>query len=119
MATFAPGEVIYEGPANTTIFGACPYYGHGFTVLPYATHRPGHFQLRIVTMSAGRALWNLRPIWHGRYTGPGLLDWHVRAVRLEYSEPMPYQYGGDAQGYRTELEVRTSPVEALNLLRFI
>ncbi len=116
---YGRGEVMYEGPTNISMFGTCPYYGHGFTVMPYAMRRPGFFQLRVVTMGIPRVLANLRPIWKGVYTGEGIHDWHAQHLRLEFSEPVPYQYGGDAQGYRQTIEVGTSAAEVVNLLRFI
>ena len=118
VKSFSRGDVLYEGPSNITLFGTCPYYGHGFTVLPYSMSRPGFFQLRVCTMSLLKAIVKLRRLWSGKYVGPDMIDWHVKHVKLEFSEPVPYQYGGDAQGYRSELEVKTSPVK-VNLLRFI
>ncbi len=118
VKAYGRGEVLYEGPTTTTIFGTCPFYGHGMTVLPHGLSRPGYFQLRMVGMGVTRAVANLPAIWKGTYHGAGLFDWHVKRVKLEFSRPMPYQYGGDAQGERTELEVGIAPI-AVDLLRFI
>ena len=119
VKAYGPGEVLYEGPSNVTMFGSLPYYGHGFTVLPYAMTRPGFFHLRVATMGLHKVLANLRSIWKGAYVGDGMLDWHAENVRLDFSEPVPYQYGGDAMGYRDSLEINTSAMECVNLLRFI
>jgi len=119
VKAYGRGEVLYEGPSNVTMFGGCPYYGHGFTVLPYAMTRPGFFNLRVCRMGLGSVLANLPKIWKGKYVGEGLIDWHANHVRIDFSEPVPYQYGGDAQGYRDSIEVRTTPLDTLNLLRFI
>ena len=118
IKTYGPGEVLYQGPMTTTIFGTLPYYGHGMTVLPYSMSRAGFFQLRVVTMSPLKALACLRSIWKGEYVGDDVLDWHAEHVRLDFNEPMPYQYGGDAQGLRDSLDVKISPL-TVNLLRFI
>jgi diacylglycerol kinase family enzyme len=118
VKAYGRGEVLYEGPSTTTMFGTLPTYGHGMTVLPYSMTRPGHFHLRTARMSAMKALANLPSIWKGKYVGDDMLDWHAKHVRLEFSKPVPYQYGGDAQGYRDSVEIEISPV-SVNLLRFI
>jgi diacylglycerol kinase family enzyme len=118
VKSYGPGEVLYEGPTNVTMFGSCPYYGHGLTVLPYSLTQPGFLHLRVVRMGMMKVLSNLRSIWKGTYVGDDSFDWHVKHVRLDFSEPVPYQYGGDAQGYRESLELKISPV-CVNLLRFI
>ncbi len=118
VKAYGPGDVLYEGPSNITLFGTLPYYGHGLTVLPYAMARPGYFQLRVCRMSLLKAVTRLRSIWKGSYVGPDMLDWHIRHAKIEFSHKVPYQFGGDAQGYRQSLEIKTSPV-GVNLLRFI
>jgi len=115
---YGPGEVLYEGPSNITMFGTLPYYGHGMTVLPYSMDRAGFFHLRIATMSLFKALTRLRSLWKGSYQGSDLFDWHATHLRLEFSEDVPYQFGGDGQGTRRVIEIKTSPVK-VDLLRFI
>lgn len=112
------GETLYEGPMTATIFGTCPYYGHGLTILPYAMMRPGYFQLRMLRMGMLKAVSRLPSLWKGTYQGRDVFDWHVRNVRLEFNRPVPYQFGGDAKGERTVLDLETAPLK-LSLLRFI
>ena len=80
--------------------------------------RPGYFQLRTATMGVLKVLGHLPSIWKGTYVGDDMLDWHCKHIRLEFSKPVPYQYGGDAQGWRDSIEVKISPL-SVNLLRFI
>jgi diacylglycerol kinase family enzyme len=115
---YARGDVLYEGPSNISMFGTLPYYGHGMTVLPYSMDRPGYFHLRVATMNLFKVFSHLRSIWKGAYVGDDLLDWHATHVLLEFNDDVPYQFGGDGQGKRRTLEVRTSPVK-VDLLRFI
>jgi diacylglycerol kinase family enzyme len=51
---------------------------------------------------------HLRSIWNGTYRSPTIQDFWVDAVRLEFSKPVPFQVGGDAVGYREEMEFRLS-----------
>lgn len=118
VKAYGPGDVLYEGPTNITMFGTAPYYGSGFSVLPYSMNRTGSFQLRVVTMGMGKIVSNLRTIWKGRYVGPDIIDWHVNHVKMEFSNAIPYQYGGDAKGYRNSVELKLSPT-TVDLLRFI
>ena len=118
VKTYGPGEVLYEGPSNISMFGTLPYYGHGMTVLPYSMDRAGFFHLRIATMSLFKVLTRLRSIWKGSYQGDDLFDWHATHLLLEFSEDVPYQFGGDAQGSRRRIEIKTSGVK-VDLLRFI
>lgn len=118
VKAYGRGEVLYEGPMTTTIFGTCPYYGHGLTILPYSTQRAGYFQLRTIRMGMAKALSRLPSLWNGTYEGGDVYDWHVKQVKIETSIPVPYQFGGDGQGYRSELEVGLAPLQ-VNLLRFI
>jgi diacylglycerol kinase family enzyme len=118
VKSYGVGDVLYDGPMTTTMFGTLPYYGHGMTVLPYAMTRPGFFNLRVSKMSLPKVLSHLRSIWKGTYHGDDIADWHCSHIKIEYDRPMPYQLGGDAQGWRTSLEVRVSP-QVVNLLRFI
>ena len=118
VKAYGPNEVLYEGPTNITLFGTIPYYGHGMTVLPYSMTRNGFFHLRTATFSMAKALTHLRSIWKGSYVGPDMLDWHAKHVRLEFSHAVPYQYGGDAAGYRETVDVQVTPFQ-VNLLRFI
>jgi len=118
VKSYGRGEVLYEGPTSCTLFGTLPYYGHGMTVLPYSMTRPGYFNMRVCSMSLPRVLGHLPSIWKGTYHGPDMFDWHCTNVRLEFDRPMPYQLGGDAQGWRDTIDVNVSP-QVVNLLRFI
>lgn len=105
-----PGEVIYEGPCRIAAAGTVPTYGYGFTIFPHALKAPGRMQLRLTAMSAPEILRHLPAIWKGRTPGSALLDFHVDKVRMTFDRPMPYQVGGDAEGYREEVVLGVDPV---------
>ncbi|MGM0579000.1 MAG: diacylglycerol/lipid kinase family protein [Myxococcota bacterium] len=116
--TFAPGDVIYEGPVNNVMFGTCPFYGYGMKALPYAGLDPRRFHLRLSNLPVGKIVTSLPSLWRGALRHPGLMDFHVDRVHVEFSEPMPYQLAGEAMGYREELTIGMSQ-KALELVRFI
>ena len=88
--------------------GTIPFYGYKMKVFPFAQRRTDRFHLRISTASISYLLSHLPGIWNGSLRSDKFIDFLVEGVRLESDEPMPYQIGGDAAGYRKELEVRLS-----------
>lgn len=116
--SFAPGEIMYEGPINNVMFGTCPFYGYGMKALPYAGLDPTRFHLRLSAVPVSRIVTGLRSLWRGTLAHPGLMDFHADRVRVEFSEPMPYQLAGEAMGYRDDLTIGMSR-RAVELVRFI
>ncbi|TNF24479.1 MAG: hypothetical protein EP329_24845 [Deltaproteobacteria bacterium] len=117
VATLPTGATIYEGPANATVLGTAPYFGHRFRLLPFAGLDPQRFHLRISAVAPTRLLAGIASIRKGTFSHPALHDFLVERVRLEYSEPVPYQLAGDLMGERQTLEVGVSP-GAVDLVRF-
>jgi diacylglycerol kinase family enzyme len=109
------GEIIYQGPCRVASVGVVPYYGYGFTMFPHSLRAPGRMQLRLTAIKATEILRNLPSIWKGRAPA-SILDFHVDRVRMTFDQPMPFQIGGDAEGYRKEVSfaVDSRPVEILD-----
>lgn len=116
--TYEPGEVLFEGPANTVLFGTCPFYGYRMKMLPYAGLEPGRFHLRVSNVPIGTLLSRLSSLWRGTFRHPKMADFHADRVRIKFSEPVPYQMAGEAMGYRTEITVGMAQ-DAIDLVRFI
>lgn len=104
------GEVLYEGDCRLAAAGTVPTYGYGFTIFPHALKAPGRMHLRLTAMSVPQILRHLPDIWKGRTPGSALLDFHVEKVRMTFDRPMPFQVGGDAEGYREEVTLGVDPV---------
>lgn len=102
-ATVAAGELLYEGPASMVGCATTPMFGYGMRMFPWADARVDRFQLRVLNMGAIQSAANLWPAWQGRLDHPGRHDFHVDRVRVVFDGAMPYQVGGEAQGYRKEL----------------
>ncbi len=96
------GAVIYEGPVGAACCATMPYYGYGMKMFPHATKRAGRFQLRLINMSAIQMALKLPTVWKGGAPN-GILDFYADRVRVQFAEKMPYQLGGEAQGYRKEV----------------
>lgn len=103
------GEVIYRGPANVSGVSTTPYYGYGFKAFPFARVRVDLMHLRIVAASIFDIVSSLPSLWDGTLRHPGIVDRLVRKVDVHVSEPRPFQIGGDAAGYRTDVQYRLSP----------
>ncbi len=117
VRAFRAGDVIFEGPATAVLAGTIPLIGYGAKVLPLADREPGHFTIRVATIGLTRALVSLPELWRGTYRGEGIRDYFARKVRVDFSEPMPFQAGGDLVGRRDSLTFRLVP-DAVRLLRF-
>ena len=116
--SIAPGEVLYHGPANTVMFGTCPFYGYAMKVLPFAGLDPDRYHLRICNVPAPLLVANMGGLWDGSYQHEQIYDYHVDTVHIAFSEPMPYQMAGEAMGYRNSLTVGLSE-SSVELVRFI
>ncbi len=104
------GELLYAGPCMMTAGGTVPYYGFGLRAFPFALARPGTMHLRVMThVPVSSLLLNVRRIWAGDYSHPGLLDFQVEQVSMRFERPMPLQIGGDAEGWREELSLGMAP----------
>jgi len=104
------GELVYAGPCMLAAVGTVPYYGFGLKAFPFALSRPGMMQLRVVArIGVGSLLWNLPSLWAGQFSHPGLLDFQVEKVSMQFERPMPLQVGGDAEGYRDRLSIGMAP----------
>lgn len=105
----ATGDVVYKGPCRIAAAGTVPCYGYGFQIFPFALKTPGRMHLRVTAMSVPEILSHLPTIWKGRTPRSGLLDFQVEKVRLKFDRPMPFQIGGDAEGYRDEVVLGVDP----------
>jgi diacylglycerol kinase family enzyme len=110
------GEILYRGPCKIAAAGTVPNYGFGFQIFPHALSSPGKFQLRLAAISVPKILTNLRTLWSGGTTPPGIFDFHCDRVLVKFDRDMPLQVGGDAEGYRREvvLEMAERPLELLD-----
>ncbi|HZZ83034.1 MAG TPA: diacylglycerol kinase family protein [Anaeromyxobacteraceae bacterium] len=98
------GELLYAGPCMMAAASTVPYYGLKLKAFPFADQRPGMMQVRVATeVSVPSVLMNLRQIWDGSFSHPGLLDFHAESVSLRFERPVPLQVGGDAEGWRDEV----------------
>jgi diacylglycerol kinase family enzyme len=111
------GELLFAGTCMLAAASTVPYYGLGLRVFPFAARAPGMMQLRVVTrIDVGTLLVNLPRIWSGDFAHEGLLDFHADRVALRFERPMPFQIGGDAEGWRREVTfgMAANPVEIVD-----
>jgi diacylglycerol kinase family enzyme len=97
--------------------GTIPFYGFDFKIFPFAAKRAGMMHLRVGAESPSRIVANLSKLWRGRWFPKGILDFHARDVRIQFERPMPFQIGGDAEGYRDEVVLELAP-EAVEVMDF-
>ncbi|HDH97163.1 MAG TPA: hypothetical protein ENF73_05505 [Proteobacteria bacterium] len=102
------GQTLYEGPMKIIMVGTTEFYGFNLKVLPFSRAKQGLFQLRIGHVSPVSVLIRIGALWRGTIELDGIYDYLVKDVEITLSRPTPYQVGGDAMGYRTQLRFRTS-----------
>jgi hypothetical protein len=72
--------------------------------------------LRIGTMPAVQILANLPGLWAGTWLPDGIQDWLCSEATIRFDRPMPFQLGGDAEGYREQLKLQVAqdPIELVD-----
>ncbi len=105
---FAPGEVMYEGPARLFSFGTCPYFGFKLKALPLAASNPHQMQVRIADFSPLITALYLPKIWTGRFTHPRLWDFLASEFEVTLSDKAALQMGGDVIGRANTFKVNMS-----------
>lgn len=113
----APGAVLFRGKLMMAAAATMPFYGYGFRMFPFANHRRGYMQLRLGQLSAPNILAHLPKLWTGRWFPEGIQDYHAKEVTIRFAQPMPFQVGGDAAGYREEVKLAVAP-ESVDLVDF-
>jgi diacylglycerol kinase family enzyme len=113
----APGERLFKGELMMAAAATMPFYGYGIKMFPFAGERRGMMQLRLGQLRPTSILANLPKLWAGRWFPEGLQDFYARELHIRFAQPMPFQVGGDAVGYRTEVKLAMAP-ESVELLDF-
>lgn len=112
----APGGTIFRGTLMMAAAATIPYYGFKLKMFPFAGRRRGMMHLRVGSLPALQILANLKGLWDGTWFPEGIQDWHVADALVRFERPMPFQMGGDAEGYHQELRLRVGrePVELVD-----
>ncbi len=100
----APARKLHEGPFGIVAAGITPEWGFGFKAFPFARKQPGHLNLRVYDRHPLEAARNALNLWRGQFPLRGMTDFFVRRARLTFSQPVPFQIGGDPKGMRDSLE---------------
>jgi hypothetical protein len=111
-----PGAVLYRGPMSVCGSGTTSSLGFGFKAFPFAGSVPGRFCTRVYAAGVGEALVRLPSLWRGAHPLPHDHQWMLNHCRMTFSEPVPFQVGGDRLGMRTEVEYKLAlqPVDVVN-----
>lgn len=113
----APGGVLYRGPALMAAASTVPFYGYEIKMFPFAARRRGMMHLRVAAVSASSVLANLPKLWSGKWFDEKIFDFHAHKVTVRMAQPVAFQIGGDALGYRQSVEFGVAR-EQLELVDF-
>lgn len=116
MGELMPGELLYRGRLMLCAAATIPFYGFNLRMFPFAGRRPGYMHLRLGAVGAVEVVANLSKLWKGRWFNDRIFDFHATDVTIHFARPMPFQIGGDAEGYRNEVRVQLAdePVELVD-----
>jgi diacylglycerol kinase family enzyme len=96
-----PGALLYQGPALVAAAGTVPCYGFNFKLFPFAGARRGMMHLRIANLTIPQIIPHIYPaLWEGRWFPEGVMDFLCEDVEIRTDRKVPFQVGGDAEGYR-------------------
>jgi diacylglycerol kinase family enzyme len=97
------GDTIYRG--TCTLIGAAttPLLGYGMRFFPFADKRQDRFHLRIADTSPIQSARLLPAAFKGVSGIEQVHDFHAERIRVRFKDALPYQYAGEARGYRREL----------------
>lgn len=109
LVELEPGSTLFEGKAQIIAAGTCPFYGFGFRIFPFAGAMPRMMHLRIAAVGPLSVLSRLPAAWKGHLRHPKLFDFLVEDVSVELNTPFPFQHSGDAQGLRSQVDLRIAP----------
>ncbi len=112
----APGATIFKGTLMMASAGTVPFYGFELKMFPFAGIRRGMMNLRLGTVNPGKIIGNLPGLWRGTWFPQGLQDFLARDVTIRFDRAMPFQMGGDAQGYREEVrfQIASEPIDLVD-----
>ncbi len=114
---YGPGAVLYRGPAMMAAASTVPCYGFNFKLFPFAGQRRGMMHLRVSAVPIAKIIPNIYPgLWNGTWFPEGLLDFFAEDVEIRSDRKIPFQVGGDAEGYRDAIRLNMwkSSVELLD-----
>lgn len=110
LREFAPGELMYEGPARICGASSIPYWGFQVRMFPHADSDPDRFQVRCYFGPVREVVMHLRNFWRGKVREEWMFDALVRRARLELEgAAAPYQVSGDAAGVERVIEWNLAP----------
>jgi hypothetical protein len=111
------GDVLYRGPVSVCAAATSPEWGFGFRAFPFAGLVPRRFCMRVYAGNVVEATLRMRSLWRGIHPMPKMHSWLLTSCIARFSEPVPFQIGGDRVGRKQEVEYRLAP-EQVNLLHW-
>jgi hypothetical protein len=109
------GAVLYRGPVSVCAAGTSPEWGFGFRAFPFAGLVPRRFCMRVYAGRVVEATLRMGSLWRGVHPLAKMHTWMLTRCRATFSQPVPFQVGGDRIGHKTVVEYGLAR-EQVNLL---
>ena len=102
------GDLLFEGETLIAGVGTTENYGFNLKVYPYAGVKEGYMQLRLANVKVLSILPSVPVVWKGTWETEGLADFLVKDITVESDEELPFQLGGDPEGFRKKTRFTVS-----------
>lgn len=103
------GKLLYRGPVSVCAAGTSPEWGFGFRAFPFAGLVPRRFCMRLYAGGAIEATFRMGSLWRGAHPLAKMNTWLLDRCQAVFSQPVPFQVGGDRLGHRTDVEYALAP----------
>ena len=100
------GKVLYQGPASVCAAATSREWGFGFRAFPFAGLVPRRLCFRIYAAHALEATMRMGRLWRGEHPVPKMHTFLVTECRATFSQPVPFQVGGDRLGHKQQVDYR-------------
>jgi diacylglycerol kinase family enzyme len=112
-----PGAILFRGPALIAAASTVPCYGYNFKLFPFAGTRRGMMHVRVADLPIPKIIPHIYPeLWNGRWFPEGIYDFLAEDIEIRSEHKVPFQVGGDAEGYRdyARFSMAKEPIEMLD-----
>jgi hypothetical protein len=117
LEKYGPGAVLYRGPISVCGAGTTHQWGFEFKSFPFAGLVRRRFCLRAYTAPPITAVRYSRDLWRGKHPIPHMHTWLLTGCRATFSQPVPFQIGGDRVGWKDVIDYKIAE-EQVDLLEW-
>ncbi|MFB6352309.1 MAG: hypothetical protein ABEN55_15390, partial [Bradymonadaceae bacterium] len=106
---YGPGDVLFDGVAQTCATATVSYWGYRIRMFPYATLKWGFAMLRCFNGSPQDILMHLPSFWRGRFPKADCVDFLYNDIEIQtQGRSLAYQKIGEGEGHAQSVRWRVA-----------